>query len=1241
MSRRKLKGLRLVLAAVMVLALLLPALPAGAATGKVYITAVDFDESTLGKVTITTDKPASTVDLDRYVKLSGRRGTWEDLGNNLYQGTFSGLRYNYRYTLTATKMFAFRLVSLRERQYRWQRPTQPPEQPQVQLSVNQTDVSVEQGKSVDVAFTVNPADASVTASTGDANVATASVGSGTVTITGVNPGSAVITLTATKSGYRSATASISVTVTEAVPRVVSVSASAGNDETVTVSGTVESADSVNISITNSSNQVVASATGVAVAADSFTWKSAPLAAGSYTVSVVAVQGAQVSEAETASVTVTNVAPTIANVTAIDSTHVKVVFSEPVAQAGAQVAGNYEVRKLSDPNWNQASDYAPAAAVRQPDGKTVVLTLANPLVPSPNGFALAIDQDGTVPAVPVSDLRGNAVVAGSEMIFSGVGIADTVKPEALSASYDPAAGNLAVRFSEAMSTGTFVKTGFSLSNGTSTVTLGVNETGAWSQGNTVLTITLSASKKAEVNALGANLTLSIAADAVKDAALNGIAAVSGIPVSTQAVLSAASYDEATNELTLTFSRAVDVGTLVKGEFRLDDATGAIRRTLGAADTVITTQNGTTVKIKLAKDAELDTYEGAAVTGRNVDFSAASGTFVDVSGLAVAATNNVPLTYVEDTTRPVLVSATFNDSNDRLTLTFSEPVQVDDSSNNYQIDPAGIHFTEGTFDVDAAACETATADGIATSAATVVFHDGAAGHGLTVNSRIYFDAGAVKDDAGNGIAAVTQANAIPITYVDQTPPTVRNAATQVSPTTVVVTFSEPVDRASAENVANYAVYKYDNPAVTLTVTAARLNAAGNQVTLTVSPAGTIGYTYNIKVSNVKDRYGNTMLNANQVGTDIAEWTVSGTTDITGPTAGALTYTDVDGSKSITAGDTIEIAFNEALNVDFSKVTAADFTVTGNHTLGTNPTFAYGSGYDRVKITLGANPTITWGDTITPAADNDIKDLAGNSAQTTVASQPLANPGTAPKITSITYADTNASGVVDAGDKLTITYDRNITLPNGITALSAADFTLAGGLSFGTLPTFEVQGGNQIVVTLGGAGIAVDASVGTDDTIDEASTNDIADEWGVTQGAADGTTAKVTSADRTQPTIVSVVFNDTDDDMIMDQGETIVITVSEPMGKTGDIGAAGGQKINLYNGPTANPLSDNDTTNPNSLVTVSGNKITITLDDGTNNDWTGEAVNSTTTFNLSGTVPELRDASGNVLAPAAGFGVTITIQ
>ncbi|MBC7293343.1 MAG: hypothetical protein H5T84_04395, partial [Thermoleophilia bacterium] len=161
MSKRVFKKLGLLLTAVLVFSLLVPAFPAAAATAKTYIIGVEFVEDELGKVIIETNKAANTADLTKYVKLSGRKGSWEDLGDNCYEGTFSGLRYKYRYTLTATGKFAFKGVSLRDRQYRWTEPTTPPPQQEVQLTLDQTSVSVEQGQSVDVSFTVSPADASV------------------------------------------------------------------------------------------------------------------------------------------------------------------------------------------------------------------------------------------------------------------------------------------------------------------------------------------------------------------------------------------------------------------------------------------------------------------------------------------------------------------------------------------------------------------------------------------------------------------------------------------------------------------------------------------------------------------------------------------------------------------------------------------------------------------------------------------------------------------------------------------------------------------------------------------------------------------------------------------------------------------------------------------------------------------------------------------------------------------------
>jgi hypothetical protein len=900
---------------------------------------------------------------------------------------------------------------------------------------------------------------------------------------------------------------------------------------------------------------------------------------------------------------------------IDKNTIDVVFSEKVNKTNAQTLGtNYIPRKLSA----AADDTAPYAAVLQADGKTVRLSLSVALTPA--NYVLKLNT--VAGATAIKDLAGNFVATNYEATFAGVADTDTTAPQVLSASYDAGAGKLFVNFNERMDNATFVKTGFSITDGTTTVTFTVNETGTWNAARTQLEIALSATQKAAVNALGVDKKLAIAANAVKDAALNGILAVSDVAVSAKTILSAAEYNEETNTLKLTFSAPVKVSTIKLGEFTLD---GSVTRVLATAtDTVKTKENAAIVEIEVGKNATLDAYEGAGVLNRNVDFTAAAGTFVDTNDVAVAATSDVALTYTKDTTAPTLVSASFNKTTNRLTLVFSEAVQVDNAANAYQPVPANVAFTKGAHLLTATECEQDSTDGVATSAKTLTFVDPTSS--LTKDSKIYFTtAGAFKDDAGNKLAIVTLANAIPISYVDQTGPTA-TAAVGLTATTANLTFDKEMDRTKAQVAANYAVAMEDNPTVTIPVTAAYLNGAGTVVTLTFGSETTLGINYKITASNLTDTFGNPI----QVGTgkNTAVFAGVGTVDKTGPSLAGVApkFVDKDNSKSITAGDELVFTFDEALNIDFTKITATDYAIPSGRNLGANPVFSYGDANNQVKVVLGTAPTITWGDTLTPAATNNFKDLAGNMAQA-VASGALANPGVAPKILTISYADTNASGAVDAGDKLTITYDRNITLPNGPAVLSAADFTLGGTLNFGTTPTFELVNGNQIIVTLGGTGLGV--VVGTD-TIDEAASVNIADEWGKTQAAADATTAKVTSADKTNPTVSAVAITKGTglSGAALEATDKVTITLSEPVNKAGfDAG-----DFVLYLGATSKVY-----TGATSEVTVTGNTVAIEIKaaDG----WVGEAISAITTFNFSGATTTLSDASGNKAVPSAGFGVTVT--
>lgn len=102
--------------------------------------------------------------------------------------------------------------------------------------------------------------------------------------------------------------------------------------------------------------------------------------------------------------------------------------------------------------------------------------------------------------------------------------------------------------------------------------------------------------------------------------------------------------------------------------------------------------------------------------------------------------------------------------------------------------------------------------------------------------------VKDVNDNVMATVT----LPFTVEDNQAPTV-NAVEAVSPTSVEIDFSEPMDKASVETTSNYSV----NQGVTVE-SATQDPLDESKVTLTVSEM--TGDEYELTVFNVKDKNGN---------------------------------------------------------------------------------------------------------------------------------------------------------------------------------------------------------------------------------------------------------------------------------------------------------------------------------------------------------------------------------------------------
>ncbi|OXS24854.1 MAG: hypothetical protein BI182_11845 [Acetobacterium sp. MES1] len=943
----------------------------------------------------------------------------------------------------------------------------------------------------------------------------------------------------------------------------------------------------------------------------YAYVSPSLAVGTHAISVKAYMGTDVSAAATASVTV--VAPAVVSVTSINGSTVQVVFNKSVDKTTAETTGNYTLTRLSTPGANAITK----ATLNLTDNKTVLLTTTTATVATTNGYALEVAN--------VKDLATTANIMGTqEVVFSTLATSDTEKPALFGAEYEATTGKLTLTFNKniSLTDANFNETGITV-KGSSDYTLVEGDfTGAATTTGNTVTLTLTAASKTAVNALGSTLALDVAAGSFKDATdtTRTNVAITGYPVTLTSApgLVSAAYDENTSILTLTFDKDVKVGSdidLTKISIKRDGVSTPLTT---AQSAVQNTTANSVITIKLNGEFS---HAGNTVLAK---VTLAAGAVKNTSGTANALITDAALTYTNDTTKPTLVSAAYNSGTRLITLKFSEIVDVSTLVLDNVTITDGVHTDVPLTDVDTVV--KTTVDG---TDVVITLDEGNNGIGgdyadveaLTASSlKVYFAAATVKDLAANSIDAITKANAVSIAATDLVAPTFTVSNSAVS-TIVNVNFSEKVQKADAENIANYSI---KSGAVVLNVTKATLLSDGKTVELTTEQQA--GITYTVKVSNVKDIAGN-------VNDSTATDTFLGVTavvDTTKPSIASYVFEDVDASKSITKNDQIKLQFDESLNVDYTKVTYADFLInagaTSATTFGTGATFAAGATANEVVITLGTTPAIVFTDAVDVALVNDIKDLAGNIAQSSPVT--IVNPGVAPKITNFDYTDTNGSGAVDENDLVVITYDRTIVAGTVV----VGDFTFGAGITPGNA-TYAKTSVNQITMTLGDtSAIAWGATA----TINEKATANITDEWGVGQGAADGTTTLLKSADTTNPTISSVTFNDTDADKVMDAGETVVIVMSEAVHENATFAAG---DFVLYNGATANPYEGKGgTATDGDDVEVSGNVITITI--GALDGWATEANTTSTTFNFNAGTTSILDASDNKAAPSAGFGATISI-
>lgn len=918
----------------------------------------------------------------------------------------------------------------------------------------------------------------------------------------------------------------------------------------------------------------------------------------------------------------------ATVQAVDSTHIKVTFSEAVDKTDAENILNYT---LSDPSGVVLLSATPltvdSSASLSADGKDLTITLGNTDVPGglvAGTFYLTINDGSQTATDQIKDIAGN-IVDKAIIGFQGVATADTEGPSLVSGSYNNATGALKLNFSEAISLtdSNVVEAKITIkgADGNSYVLKETDYAGAASSASNI-TITLPTASKTAVNALTSPLTIEASEGAFKDiAGNNSVVSSKELSLTTAPVLQSATYNEETNKLVLKFNEPVKYDTLTDlTNIQVKINNGAYAG-LSASSTIDTTADGTEIEVTPNSPAFRTT---STVTSASVKLKA--GAITDVADEQTNLENTATLTYTDDATKPVLQSATYSTLSKIVTLTFSEDVDVTTLSlGNFKVYDADT--AEDVLDDATGGSSGTTAKLTVTDSNVVQIQlntvDAAAVAALD-KGTLKVSLSGVEDITGNVMTAITKAasTGIDLTTNDLTPPTV-GTISAVDANTVTVAFDEKVTAATANVVGNYNIYATNSPSTKLTVSNAVLQADGKTVTLTTS-AQENGVEYTVKVTGVKDLAGNLVEN----GPD-NEGTFTGTVAANiAPTVVSATYEDTNKDGTVNSGDLVKVTFTEPVKLS-GTVDGNDFNLTVSPTpsLGTGAVASISTEDPTVvEIALGANPNLTVVGTntmIDVKAINDITDLAGKKA---VASSPVEIQGdeTAPSIESATFTDVDGSNTFNAGDKLTVVYneDLDISTDDLVDNTGKIDSFSVGNLGDFGSATIQVVDSKTIEITF-----ADDTNFGTfavgDDVAYVTASNSVNDIYG---NESDTTPIATVGANEVGPKITKAELVDVDGNGV-DAGDKLTVTFDQGV----QLGSA--TAAELDDDFTLNTGSDLDLDTSGAYFVKDNNQIVLTL--GTN---AKIAANPTINIKTDGT-QNIADIYGNS-AEAVSSPVTITV-
>jgi len=601
-----------------------------------------------------------------------------------------------------------------------------------------------------------------------------------------------------------------------------------------------------------------------------------------------------------------------------------------------------------------------------------------------------DYTLTVLADSVTDVAGNPIAVQTGTINVGDWTppsVSTMSPNITDGSRAAKQNEFIVTFSEAMNTGSYAATDFTLSGGATVVSI---------TGSDATSVTLQTSMLTG----NTDYTLTVLADSVTDVVGNPIAVQTGTinvgdwtppSVSTMSPnITDGSRAAKQNELIVTFSEAMNTDSYAATDFTLS--------------------GGATVVSITGSDATSVILQTSMLTG-NTDYTLTvlADSVTDVAGNPIAVQTGT--INVGDWTPPSVsnMSPNITDGSravkqNELIVTFSEAMNTDSyATTDFTLSGGATVASITSSDATSVTLQTSTLTGNTDYALTVI-------------------AGSVTDIAGNAIALQTGT----INIGDWTLPTVSNMTPNITETgtralkqnEIVVTFSENMDTST--------YHKRDFELTTLvsggdTNIDKIISSDTTSVTLQTSRnlVSNVNYTLAVKADSVADTVGN--LITLQTGTiNIGDWTV--------PTVSNVTPNITDGSRAAKQNEVI-VTFSEAMNTD--SYAATDFTLSGGATIAS----ITDSSATSVTLQTGSPLTSNTDYTLTVVAGG-VSDSAGNLIAVRTGTINVGD-WTAPTVSTMSPNITDGSRAAKQNE-IVVTFSEAMNTDS----YAATDFTLSGG-------------------------------------------------------------------------------------------------------------------------------------------------------------------------------------------------------